>query len=58
MSDAVAIFFTPTQPKPVTRDSNSQQPDEQRALDEGIDYFSAQGALDRWRALNAEGRVE
>lgn len=58
MSDAVAIFFTPTQPKPVTPDSKSQQADEQRILDETIDYFSAQGALDRWRILNAEGRIE
>ena len=23
--------------------------DEQRQLDEGVDYFSAQGAIDRWK---------
>lgn len=26
---------------------------EQAALDEGVDYFSAQGAIDRWKVLNA-----
>lgn len=36
-----------------------EQADAERELDEGVDYFSAQGALDRWRLLNkAEGRIE